>query len=443
MIETDSHGQPLEVDDLDAEWLLDFAHEAEAEVRRAERRRLRVVLRWCDLHPAVDDAHRLSWGEQERVWDCDAWIGGEGVPAVAEFSAQPLAAVMRMSPAATTSLMAEALELRHRLPKIHARVEALDVALWRARRVAKATQGLSPEAAAHVDAALAPVVDSVGPTRIDRAVAEAVALFDPETLEAAEEHARTREWGISLRHHRAGEGGQWAGTSWLGITGDTPTLQRLHDLIVDTTEPATGPDAELDPGLGERQVHALAAVLDGLGAPRPRVRLNIDVTTSDLDATGTGTETGVGQVLGLGPATLTKIREWLAGASVTVLPVLDMARTDSVDAHDPPRWMRDLVTRRDTHCVFPFCDVPASRCDLDHIEPYIDPDDGGPPGQTHPANLAPLCRHDHRAKTIDAWSYQRTDHGDYLWRDQHGNRYAVTPYGTLELDPGSPATPPR
>ena len=49
MIETDSHGQPLEVDDLDADWLLDFAHEAEAEVRRAERRRLRVVLRWCDL----------------------------------------------------------------------------------------------------------------------------------------------------------------------------------------------------------------------------------------------------------------------------------------------------------------------------------------------------------------------------------------------------------
>ena len=433
MIETDSHGQPLEVDDLDAEWLLDFAHEAEAEVRKAERRRLRVVLRWCDLNPAIDDKSRLSWGEQERVWDCDAWIGGEGVPAVAEFSAEKLAAVMRMSPAATTSLMAEALELRHRLPKIHARVESLDVALWRARRVAKATQGLSPEAAAHVDTVLAPVVDSVGPTRIDRAVAEAIALHDPASLEAAEEKVATHEWGLTLRHRRPGEGGQWAGTSWLGITGDTPTLQRLHDLITDTTAPPADPTDPADLGsgrdLGVRQIEALGAVLDGLGAPRPRVRLNIDISTEDLAAD----TTQVAQVLGLGPATLAKIRDWLSGASVTVLPVLDMARVDAIDAHDPPRWMRDLVTRRDTHCVFPFCDTGSPCCDLDHISPYVPMDEGGPPGQTHPQNLAPLCRHHHRAKTEERWTYQRTDHGDYLWRDDHGHSYAVTTHGTLEL----------
>jgi hypothetical protein len=436
MIETDSHGQPLEVDDLDADWLLDFAHEAEAEVRKAERRRLRVVLRWCDLNPAADDAHRLSWGEQERVWDCDAWIGGEGVPAVAEFSAEKLAAVMRMSPAATTALMAEALELRHRLPKIHARVESLDVALWRARRVAKATQNLSPEAAAHVDTALAPVVDSVGPTRIDRAVAEAIALHDPASLEVAEDKVATHEWGITLRHRRPGEGGQWAGTSWLGITGDTPTLQRLHDLITDTTALPADPDSDRD--LGVRQVEALGVVLDGLGAPRPRVRLNIDITTADLAAD----TTQVGSALGLGPATVAKIRDWLTGAtSISVLPVLDMARVDGVDDHDPPRWMRDLVTRRDSHCVFPFCESPSRRCDLDHITPYIPLHLGGPPGQTHPGNLAPLCRHHHRAKTDEHWTYQRTDHGDYIWRDHHAHSYAVTTHGTLELSPGCPATP--
>ncbi|NYD58769.1 hypothetical protein BKA08_003007 [Nocardioides marinisabuli] len=431
-----SHEQLSEVDDLDADRLLEVAREAEVEVRRAERRRLRLVLRWCDLHPALDDSQRLSWGEQDRVWDCDAWIGGEGVPAVAEFTAEPLAAVMRMSPAATTSLMGEALELRHRLPRIHARVESLDVALWRARRVAKATQGLSVEAAAHVDAVLAPLVDSVGPTRIDRAVAEAAALYDPETLTDAEEHARVHEWGITLRHHRAGEGRQWAGTSWLAITGDTPTLQRLHDLITDTTAPPADPDANPDSqrDLGVRQIRALAEVLDGLGAPRPRVRLAIDITTDDLTGDLTGHSAQVGRVLGLGPATLATIRDWLAGASVTVLPVLDMARTDAIDAHDPPRWMRDLVTRRDTHCVHPFCDTPATRCDLDHITAYIPMDEGGPPGQTHPANLAPLCRHHHRNKTHGHWTYHRTNHGDYLWHDQHGHTYAVTRQGTLELE---------
>ena len=200
----------------------------------------------------------------------------------------------------------------------------------------------------------------------------------------------------------------------------------------------------IDPGLGVRQIEALGVVLDGLGAPRPRVRLTIDVTADDLtDLTHTGTDTGsgVGQVLGLGPATIAKIRGWLAGSSVTVLPVLDMARTDAIDDHDPPRWMRDLVMRRDTHCVHPFCDVPVSRCDLDHIEPYWPPELGGPPGQTHPGNLAPLCRHHHRAKTQERWGYQRTDHGDYLWRDDHGRSYAVTRWAPSSWNPGRPATP--
>ncbi|MEN8706851.1 MAG: HNH endonuclease signature motif containing protein, partial [Nocardioides marinisabuli] len=106
----------------------------------------------------------------------------------------------------------------------------------------------------------------------------------------------------------------------------------------------------------------------------------------------------------------------------------------AIDAHDPPRWMRDLVTRRDTHCVHPFCDTPATRCDLDHITAYIPMDEGGPPGQTHPANLAPLCRHHHRNKTHGHWTYHRTHHGDYLWHDQHGHTYAVTRQGTLELE---------
>ena len=59
-------------------------------------------------------------------------------------------------------------------------------------------------------------------------------------------------------------------------------------------------------------------------------------------------------------------------------------RTDAVDQHDPPAWMRDLVILRDGHCVFPGCTIDARRCDLDHIDPYVPIDEGGPPGQTSP-----------------------------------------------------------
>ncbi len=93
--------------------------------------------------------------------------------------------------------------------------------------------------------------------------------------------------------------------------------------------------------------------------------------------------------------------------------------------------MRDLVTLRDGHCVFPGCNVDARRCDLDHIEPYLPIDQGGPPGQTSPANLACLCRRHHRLKTFTGWDYQRAGSGLYTWTNPHGLIYASRPTGKL------------
>ena len=54
-------------------------------------------------------------------------------------------------------------------------------------------------------------------------------------------------------------------------------------------------------------------------------------------------------------------------------------------------------------------------------------EDGGPPGQTSPANLAPLCRTHHRVKTHTAWHYKRLDDGSYVWTAPTGHQYDVTP----------------
>jgi hypothetical protein len=62
---------------------------------------------------------------------------------------------------------------------------------------------------------------------------------------------------------------------------------------------------------------------------------------------------------------------------------------------------------------------------LDHIEPFVSPDDGGPPGQTNPANLAPLCRRHHRAKTHSRWTYTRDSDGSYHWTSPTGEAYTV------------------
>ncbi len=70
----------------------------------------------------------------------------------------------------------------------------------------------------------------------------------------------------------------------------------------------------------------------------------------------------------------------------------------AVDQHDPPEAMRETVVLRDAHCVFPGCRRDSRACDLDHITEYLPMEDGGPPGQTRPGNLAPLCRTHHRVE---------------------------------------------
>jgi hypothetical protein len=87
--------------------------------------------------------------------------------------------------------------------------------------------------------------------------------------------------------------------------------------------------------------------------------------------------------------------------------------------------------------VFPGCSTDARNCDLDHLEPYVPTEDGGPPGQTGPANLACPCRRHHRAKTFAGWHYRRLpdtgeDTGDrdpgptYEWTSIHLRTYRVT-----------------
>lgn len=209
--------------------------------------------------------------------------------------------------------------------------------------------------------------------------------------------------------------GRWVGSSILEITGDTADLTQLYERL--TTEAEKLPDAD---SLDVRR--ALAVRHLGTGA-RPRVRLYVHTDQADLD----DDTIGVGSVERLGPLSVQRIKDWVGHSAVTVVPVIRMDRTDAVDRHDPPAWMREQVILRDQHCVFPWCATDARSCDLDHVIPY---DDGG---ATSPLNLAPLCRHHHRAKTRRRWRYRREPDGTYTWTGPHGRRYRVTRAGTVQF----------
>ena len=285
--------------------------------------------------------------------------------------------------------------------------------------------GLSKAAAIWVDEQLADR-GSCGPVVVDRLVAHAIAAYDPETHEDREDDARAG-WDVTLTHPEATD---FLGTSHLEATGDTLVLKSS------TTRSAASPTSCSSTATphpwASRKIKALGILTGptrsdqqaaGEGVrPRRRPRPQID---------GDGGSTfAVGEIEKLGAATLTKIRTWVGHHQVVIQPVLNMARRDAVDSHDPPGWMRDLVILRDGHCIFPRCQVDARSCDLDHSIPY---DENGPPGQTTPENLACLCRRHHRAKTTGRWRYLRTPDGDYQWHGPYGTTYLVTDHGTRRL----------
>ncbi len=433
LIETDAHGGPVWVEDLDRDAVLGFAEEAKALERAAARRVLRVAVRWCETN-AVDDARDAAgYGEVGGDLDAPERIGGDGRPMVAAFSAEPLAGALGITTTAALTLMADALELEHRLPRVRARVESLEVPVWRARKIAAATSSLSPEAAAYVDAQVAPRAHVVGAVALERMIETARARFDVEAHEEAEETAQDT-WDVTLSHGGTLDD-RWLGTSWMSIAGDTATLKDLESLVAKIAHDLLTEHPDLS--LARRRVLAVQVIVDRARAHGDtpaagsayKLYLHLTATTG---SDGTLEVADLGRAEGLGPVTTARIREWLAGARVTVTPVLDPDRGDPVDAHDPPAWMREQVVLRDQHCVFPDCQRPARACDLDHIDPY---DPHGPPGQTHPGNLACLCRRHHRAKTTTdptrQWTYRRQPDGSYAWTGPQGQRLIVVPgHGT-------------
>lgn len=156
----------------------------------------------------------------------------------------------------------------------------------------------------------------------------------------------------------------------------------------------------------------------------------------------TSTETARVQASGLphaaSPVSREAVERWIAelapGVKVKVTPIVNLNDHYAVDEHEAPAHIKVRVDERDHFCVFPYC-TRRARFDRDHIEPYVDPDDGGPPGQTSDLGLAKLCRYHHRVKTHAGWIYRRSpsDIGAYHWVSPLGDHFLVDGTGTTPL----------
>lgn len=122
-------------------------------------------------------------GDYQAVVERACAYGGPGTPEVSEYCAAELGALPGIEIFAARLLIADALGLRYRLPRLWDRVRTGGVRAWQARKIAEATRALPWEAVSDLDHALADFVGMMPWPRFRRirhaAVLEAIRSSRP------------------------------------------------------------------------------------------------------------------------------------------------------------------------------------------------------------------------------------------------------------------------
>jgi hypothetical protein len=448
------------VADLDSKaGVLAAAREARAAELAATADQLRWAAEWAARHE-VDSVDVAA--AAEVFGETVIPIAGAGAPLVGEFCVAELAAAMGMPTDHGRWLLGEAVELKHRLPRLWGRVMRLELPAWRARRIARQTMELSPQAAAFVDRQIAHLAHRVGAVVVERLVEEAIARFMPETArERRDQAADGRRFVVDHR--------QVSFTGTAQVYGELDLADALDLDAAVTARAAQLKELGASEGLDARRAAAVGEIA--------RADLMIDLapgTAGTAGTEGTSGTTGaanggtwrrgsretvlyvhlshdaltggpdgrsvVGRLENTGDlVTADQLRQWCGNpfARVSVRPVLDLDEHIHVSSYEVPDRLAEQVNLRDGSCVFPWCARPARGCDHDHVVPH-----GREGGTTCSCNIAPLCRRHHRLKThAVGWTYTVLDPGTYLWASPHGYRFIRDHTGTRDVTHDPPHRP--
>lgn len=388
-------------------------------------------------------------------------LGGDGTPEVADLPLVELAVARHESVQATRNALGDALDLRHRLPRVWSGVRELRCPLWVVRKVARMSRSLTREAVVLVDVALAAALDESPARILDLAEAKVIEA-DTAAHEQRLRRARRRR-GVWVSRPRPGEQvddqADTAGTAgvfarleradaeaWEAAVADLAGLLATHsdagdvgdDLGLDhwraeafalLADPAAALDFLRRAGGGSGPS---ADVEDALAATssRPRAQVYLHVA---CDAAG---EIGpVARVEQLGPMLSTRLGALLGRHDIILTPVIDLHHGRSVNAYEHPTDVRLRTELRTVVEPFPHSSGAGFTRrgrppDHDHTVAY---DPHGPPGQTGDHNDTPLRRHHHRAKTHAAYTVTQIGPDRWVWRTPHGLRRLVGAGGTRRL----------
>ena len=466
--------------------LLEAAENGCRALRMFECHRLLLAADWADRHPGVE---RISAAELRAGKERGLQFGGEGTPVVAEFAPAEFAAAIGTTSGAGQRLVADVLDLRHRMPRLWQRVVDAEVEAWQARKIAQATRPLTPTQAGQVDTHVAGLLGGMPWSRLERIVDGRIIEADPErAARLADQAARARfvgmeqtsQHGTRMVHAKMDA----ADATWLdavvdrvadllasrrGVTAlkderramalgllarPVEALQLLTEEDPAQPDEQNGPDPNHpdpnhsdpnEPDAGQGIFRAGPATPGRLSADqilaainqvnqaawRPKIVLHAHIAAEALAA-----GRGVVRVEQLGPQVLAKAKEWLGRSDVSVRPVIDLPNgTMPSDAYEVPALMREhLVLARPTG-MFPWSTGSSRSAQMDHTIPYDHTRSTGG-CQTRIGNLAPLSTFAHRMVTHGRWQRRQPQPGTLLFRAPHGRVLLVDHHGTRDLGTG-------
>ena len=397
---------------------------------------------------AEAQAAGLGSGDQQ-------WAEVAGVP-VDQPERELIAVALRLAPRTASERVEVATDLVARLPGLVDELAAGRIGYQHARVIAEETANLDPDLARQVASEVLPLARRAAVGRVRRRTSILTARHD---LNLAKRHLRARECRRVFVHPEPD------GMALFGLVTDQITARRLFDTVDDLAHQRQCHGELIDQVRADTLTHLIltntqrqtdgdgdAGMMDNpdnrtsrnnrdnrdnrtgvtgadrsvAGSSQHRCVTQIAVHTDLPTLLGLADNPGIVPGLGAVPAELVRLiasdGKWIRFLHDHTGQLTDI----SPYTYRPSAALAAYIRARDQHCQFPHCTQPASRCDLDHIQPFnhTNPETGG---TTTSDNLHALCRRHHRLKTLGTWQVTRQPNGTSRWTGPTGQTHTDHP----------------
>ncbi|MDX5318205.1 MAG: DUF222 domain-containing protein, partial [Actinomycetes bacterium] len=316
--------------------------------------------------------------------------------------ASAIALARHDSPARGSRHLALARALTTDLPHTRAKLTAGEVSEWRAGIVLRETGSLTPAGRRHVDAQLAPVLETLGDRRLTRRARALAQAYDPE--------------GAADRYHRAEKDRyvdiDTASDATVHFCALLPAAQGIAAWKALGSHVNTLISTGQTEGRTRSQMMA-DTLIERLTGQETAAAVPVEVHLVMTDAALLGGDEAPAWVVGHGPLPAATARHLLGpendGPSGTarawIRRLFTSPETGQLVAMDSQRrsfdgLLRRMVLLRDDTCRTPWCDAPIRH--VDHVRPHA----AG--GETSYGNASGLCERCNQVKENPGWTHAAT-----------------------------------